>query len=300
MTKTSETIIFFGNERLVSGLKSTDAPILKGLIKAGYTVAAIVSHYSASQSRNNRELEVGSVAREHNIPLLTPTSPSDIIEDLAKYNADAGVLVAYGKIIPQRIIDIFPHGIINIHPSLLPKYRGPTPIEAAILNGDDITGVSIMQLSAEMDAGPVYAQQEVNLTGAEDKFMVYEALVNVSTNLLIRTLPSVLNGELIPKPQQHNDATFSQLLSKTSGIIDPSKPAIQLEREIRAYIGWPKSRANIFNQDVVITKAHVAPSSQTPLDILSGDGTYLVIDELVAPSGKTVNAQAFLNGYSVA
>jgi methionyl-tRNA formyltransferase len=155
MTNTSKTILFFGNERLVSGLSSTDAPILSGLIEQGYNVAAVISHHSESRSRKNRPLEVAAIAEAHGIPVLTPDRPADIYDELAFFHADAAVLSAYGRIVPQKIIDLFPLGIINIHPSLLPKYRGPTPIESAVVNGDKETGVSIMSLSAEMDAGPV-------------------------------------------------------------------------------------------------------------------------------------------------
>jgi len=129
-------VVFFGNERLVSGLQQTDAPILRGLIERGYDVVAIVSHHSETRSRKERELEVATIARDHGIPLLLPSKPAEILEQLITFNADIAVLAAYGRIIGQKVIDIFPLGIINIHPSLLPRYRGPTPIETALLNGD--------------------------------------------------------------------------------------------------------------------------------------------------------------------
>jgi methionyl-tRNA formyltransferase len=166
MTNTSKTLVFFGNERLLTGLASTDAPILSGLIDQGYNVAAVVAHYNESKSRDKRPLEVAAIAEEHDIPVLLPDGPADIYDQLAAFHADAAVLVAYGRIVPQNIIDLFPLGIINIHPSLLPKYRGSTPIESAILNGDTTTGVSIMSLSAKMDAGPVYDLVEIPLSSA--------------------------------------------------------------------------------------------------------------------------------------
>src|SRR5688500_17078175 len=216
MKNTSKTLIFFGNERLVSGLKRTNAPTLRALINAGYHIAAVVSHHTGSRSRSNRKLEVAEIAAAHNIPVLLPNRPIEIIDTLRNLNADAAVLAAYGRIIPQSIIDLFPKGIINIPPSLLPKYRGPTPIESAILNGDSETGVSIMQLTAGMDEGPVYAQSKITLSGDETKFDLFEKIAPIGADLLIRILPSILDGSLKPAPQEASAATYCNLLTKES------------------------------------------------------------------------------------
>src|SRR6266404_3328435 len=158
-------LVFFGNERLATGV-STDVPTLRALIKAGYEVAAVVSSHTDGVSRNKRGLEIVEVAHAYHIPVLLPEKLEDISQRLIKIDAPAGILVAFGQIIPQPIIDIFPKGIINIHPSLLPKYRGPTPVETVILDGVSQTGVSLMGLSAGMDAGPVYLQAALALDGA--------------------------------------------------------------------------------------------------------------------------------------
>lgn len=298
MTKTSETIIFFGNERLVSGLKKTDAPVLSGLINRGYDVKAVISHHSDSRSRNHRDLEVAEIANQHNIPVLLPSRPADIIDEIKSLNADAAVLVAYGRIIPQRVIDLFPKGIINIHPSLLPKYRGPTPIESAILSGDSETGVSIMQLTAGMDSGPVYGQIKLPLSGTETKFDIYKDLSQKGANLLFELLPSILDGSLQPTPQDNSKATYCQLLEKSDAWLTPdSLTAAAAERRIRAHLGFPKSKIKIVNHEVIITRAHVSDSQKTPLDLLCQDGAYLSIDELVAPSGRIITGQQFINGY---
>jgi len=300
MTNTSKTIVFFGNERLVSGLRSTEAPVLQSLISSGYTIAAIVSHHSDGQSRSNRTLEVAEIANEYGIPVLLPNRPSEIKDILSEYDAVAGVLVAYGRIIPQDIIDIFPKGIINIHPSLLPLYRGSTPIESAILNGDNKTGISIMQLSAGMDEGPVYSQVSVSIGPNETKFDLYTTLSILSAKLLIDTLPSILNESIEPHEQDSSKATYTKLLSKADAKLTPQAfTAQELERQVRAYLGFPKSKITILNKDIIITKAHVSQEPKTPLSILCKDGEYLEIDELIGPSGKTMSSTAFLNGYSI-
>jgi methionyl-tRNA formyltransferase len=299
MTHTSKTLIFFGNERLVSGLPSTDAPILRALVAEGYKIAAVVSHHSDSQSRNNRELEVAVVAREHNIPVLLPDNPADISEQLQAMNADAAVLVAYGRIIPQAIIDIFPNGIINIHPSLLPVYRGSTPVESAIENGDTESGVSIMKLTSTMDAGPIYAQSKIVLNGTETKFDLYSKLIPTSVALLLSTLPSIIDGSLQPQPQNESKVTYSKLLSKSDSLLDTANySAQQCERLVRAHLGFPKTKTTALGHDIIITKAHVVSEAKTALDLKCSDDMYLSIDKLVAPSGRTMNATAFLNGYT--
>jgi methionyl-tRNA formyltransferase len=298
MTNTSKTILFFGNERLVSGLSSTDAPILSDLIEQDYNVAAVISHHSESRSRKNRPLEVAAIAEAHGIPVLTPDRPADIYDELASFHADAAVLSAYGRIVPQKVIDLFPLGIINVHPSLLPKYRGPTPIESAVVNGDKETGVSIMSLSAEMDAGPVYAQKSIELAGTETKFEVYEKLSTLGAELLLGILPEILSGELEPQPQQ-GEPTYCQLLTKEDAWLDPqSLTAEQAERRVRAYLEFPKTKVKIDNKDVIVTKSHVSKMVETKLDIPCGDGQYLSIDELIGPSGRKMDAKSFLNGYA--
>lgn len=294
----NDRIVFFGNERLVSGLKRTDAPILRGLIDRGYDIAAVISHHSDSSSRNNRGLEVAEIAKEHGIPVLLPNKPSDIIDDIAALGADAAILVAYGRIIGQRVIDLFPKGIINIHPSLLPRYRGSTPIESAIVNGDDQTGVSIMRLTAGMDEGPVYAQTVVPLSGTETKFDLYDTVAAKSSELLFHILPDILNGTLAPQPQE-GTATYSQLLSKDDGRLDVSAmTATEAERRVRAYLGYPKTKLTVLGQPVIVTKAHVSHEQKTPLDLLCQDGAFLSVDELIAPSGRQMTAAAFINGYA--
>src|SRR5438128_402621 len=139
MTKTSKTIVFFGNERLATGV-TTSAPVLAALIKTGYKVAAVVTNYEVGTSRKSRDLEIAEIAKTNNIPLLIPDKLIEIKDQLSKFGASVAVLVAYGKLVPQEVIDIFPKGIVNIHPSLLPRHRGPTPIETAILEGDSKTG----------------------------------------------------------------------------------------------------------------------------------------------------------------
>jgi methionyl-tRNA formyltransferase len=305
MKKTSEPIVFFGNERLATGF-TTEAPTLTGLLQAGYTIAAVVTNYEAGKSRSIRELEVASVAKTYDIPLIINERPGDIIEQLRNYNAIAGVLVAYGQIVPQRVIDIFPRGIINIHPSLLPLHRGPTPIESSILNGESKTGVSLMQLTKAMDAGPVYAQREIALDGTETKSALTKQLLEVGSAMLLEKLPIILSGDLLPAPQNNTRATYDQLITKEDGCIIWEKPAQQLEREIRAFIEWPKSRVAFGDLQLVITKVHIIDAAGTAgtTAIINKQpvvycGKQALVIDLLKPAGKKeMTGEAFLAGYS--
>jgi len=302
-------IIFFGNERLATGV-TTSVPVLSALIEAGYNIPAVISNYTSGSSRNKRTLEIGSVAEAHNIPLLLPTRLSEIYQQIINYKAEMAVLVAYGKIIPQEVIDIFPRGIINIHPSLLPLHRGPTPIESVILAGEAETGVSLMQLAKEMDSGPLYAQSTLQLSGTETKQVLADKLLDLGSSMLITELPSILDGHMSPMPQDAQ-ATYDKQITKDMGLIDWTKPADQLEREIRAYAGWPGSRTTLAGKEVIITQARAEQITDSRLQMTepgkvviqdkqlglqTSDGI-LVIEKL-KPAGKSeMTAQAFLAGY---
>jgi len=301
MTNMSKTILFFGTDTF-------SAAALTSLIEADYTIGAVITKPDSKSGRGQRLTAplVKQIAEQHNIPVWQPTKMMDLvpqieaIRDATDTKEVTGVLSSYGRIIPQAIIDLFTPGIINIHPSLLPKYRGPSPIESAIENGDQQTGVSIMLLSAEMDAGPVYAQQTYTLDGTETQPGLYEDLASLGGRVLIETLPEILDGQLLPTPQG-DDAVYCHLLSKDDAYIDPThSTSIQAERKIRAHLQYPKSKMTLLDQPVIILKAHISSAHTSDLDIAFTDGHFLTIDELIGPSGRRMSGTAFLNGYAAA
>ncbi len=205
------------------------------------------------------------------------------------------ILASFGVIIKKDLLDLFDStgGIINIHPSLLPKYRGPSPIESAILDGEQNFGVSIMKLGAKMDAGPIYYQTEINgqdLSKAE----LYNQLATIGAEWLVNNLFSLPH----PVPQDDTQATFCQKLTKDMSRLDPSKPAAVLLNEIRALAGWPKSKYDFFGQkDCIIHAAHISKTKDSPLSIKCEDGNYLIIDRIQPPGRKVMDSTSFLNGY---
>jgi methionyl-tRNA formyltransferase len=309
MKNEKPSLVFFGNERLATGV-TTDAPTLRALIEAGYKVVAVVSHYERGLSRSARRLEIQDVAEKYGIPVLLPGRPEDILDELSSYNADIAVLAAYGKIVSEPVIDIFPKGIINIHPSLLPLHRGPTPIESVILSGEEQTGVSIMQLSKAMDAGPVFGFAPYSLDGTETKQTLATTLLELGASLLIDLLPGILDGTVVGSPQDEQKATYDSMIKKEHGIIDWTKAAEQLEREIRAFVEWPKSQTKLGSVDVVITESHATTDNRPDskpgeieivvdahmIRIECGSGS-LWIDRL-KPAGKNeMDVAGFLAGY---
>ncbi|PIZ62169.1 methionyl-tRNA formyltransferase [Candidatus Saccharibacteria bacterium CG_4_10_14_0_2_um_filter_52_9] len=301
----SNKILFFGNERLATGAR-TSAPTLQALIDAGYNVVAVVvAQAEAGKSRRERELEVASIAKAHDIPLLSPDKPAEAIDEIATFGAEIAVLIAYGNLLPEALLDVFPYGIINVHPSLLPLHRGSTPVESAILDGDVQTGVSLIQLTKLMDAGPVYGQQTVPLKGDETKPQLAQQLSLIGTKLVLEHLPGILDGSLQPVPQDDKQASYDEPIAKGDGRLDWNKPAVRLEREVRAYLDWPRSRTTIGSTDVIITKAHLAEGSGAPGSLALGDkqlGVYtaeniLMIDSLIPAGKKEMSAEAFLAGY---
>ncbi len=292
MTPTLPKIIFFGTEEHSLGT-------LKALVEHGTEIAAVITKPDAPRGRGHKLTQppVKEFATAHNIPVWQPNKLIDIVDDIRQLQPVAGVLVAYGKIIPQRVIDLFNPGIINLHPSLLPKWRGPSPIEATIANQDTETGISIMQLEAGMDSGPVYIQKTIPLSDNESKLDLYNSLFSLGNQTLINFLPDILSGKLMPTPQDDQQATYCSLLSKDMSQLNPeTMTAAEANAHVRAYLGFPRSRLQFNDNDLIITQAHASTMSEHNLSVKFKDGQFLTVDELIAPSGKTMAAKAYLNG----
>lgn len=299
MSKTTQTsgtnqpIVFFGTE-------DHSLIALKSLVDAGYDVAAVVTKPDSKKGRGKKLSApvVKLYAEQHNIPVWQPNKLKEITEDVVALGSPVGVLVSFGKIIPTSILELFTPGIINVHPSLLPLYRGPSPIESAILNRDSKTGVTIMKLEAAMDAGPIYMQVPYALDFTETKPELYDTLFTLGANLLASKLPDILSGALQPTEQNEDEATYCSLLSKELSTLDLSTVTPgQAEAHIRAYLGYPRSRISVGQYELIVTKAHGVMTKKTPLDLACSNGAFLSIDEVIAPSGKTMSANDFLRGY---
>jgi len=285
-------IIFLGNEQLAQGIKAK-TPIFDSLIEAGYEIAALI----LPNGHTRKPFAIAKVAEKHQIPVFFTKNNSEILEIIKNTKADIGVLAAFGRIIKDEVIEAFPCGILNIHPSLLPKYRGTTPIESALLNNDDETGVSLMRLAHDMDAGAILGQSHCKITPETTKQALYETLAQAGAKLLIEALPAALTGKTKETEQDHSQATFTKPLDKSMSQLDPeNKSALELSREVVAFAGFPKSKYQFLGVPCSVTESKVANSTESELDLLCKDGKYLIIKRLIPENSKEMDAKSFLNG----
>lgn len=288
-------VMFFGTEDF-------SVPTLQKLIEANYKIVAAVTKPDTLRGRGHKldQPAVKKIAAVNNIKVLQPAKVTEILPEIQKLQPEVGVLVSYGKIIPESIIEAFPKGIINIHPSLLPIYRGPSPIESAILNGDKVTGISIMSLEKAMDAGPVYLQEHIELSGIETKNELYDQFSRQGAKLLIENLPRILDGSIKSTSQDESEATYCQMITKSDGDLDPiTMTADECERRIRAFIGWPKTRINLLGKNIIVTKARVLADfsgDKWPDVILCKNNSALEITEIVSPNGKQMKTADYFRG----
>lgn len=211
------------------------------LHKNGFNIVAVVTQQDKPVGRKKTITPppMKAWATEHNIPVLQPGKlDTDFIAKLTALSPAVSVVVAYGKILPQTIIDLPEHGTLNIHYSLLPLYRGASPVEAAILNGDTQTGVSIQQMVFELDAGPIVAEQTIELSGNETSPQIKETLSEIGGELLANTLPEYLSGNVEPRPQDTSQASKCVLIKKSEGDIT-NDDDITRWRKYRAFQPWP-------------------------------------------------------------
>ncbi len=220
----------------------------------------------------------------------------DSLIDSQGFKSPLGVLIDFGIIVSEHAIASFEKRIINSHFSLLPALRGADPITFAILEGRVETGVSLMVLVEAMDKGPIIAQKVLKLDQTETNPELTEKLIQISDELLTQNLSSYVEGNIKPR-EQVGEPTYTRKLQKSDGIIDVTKPSIQLEREVRAYTGWPRSRTTVLGQDVIVTKAHVSEHEED-LSVACGDDKFLVIDRLLPAGKKEMTGAEFLRGYS--
>lgn len=287
-------VLYFGNEQLAQGIKPK-TPIFDALLNSDdFEISALI----LPTANTRRPFEIAKVAEKNQIPVYYTKNSTEITEIIDKCQPKVGVLAAFGKIIPDSIINAIPCGIINIHPSLLPKYRGTTPIETALLNNDSETGVSIMRLAKAMDAGNILAQESVAITEETTKQSLYEQLSQLGAKLLTQVLPGVVAKNAAETAQDEAGATFTSPLSKDLSLLEPAqKSALTLSREVIAYAGFPKSKITLLDTPCTVTKAHVADNPTTELDLKCSDGKYLVIDRLLPENSKEMDAKSFLNGH---
>lgn len=271
------------------GTSDFAVPAFEKLIKNGYEVSGILTGQGP----------IKTLAEEYNLKIYN-------LEDLTDLEFDMAVVAAYGKIIPEKYLRIPKHGFLNIHPSLLPKYRGPSPIQAALLNGDKETAVSIMQVDKEMDHGPVLSHKTYDIWPNTTYKKLEKELAELGADLLIETIPKYINGEIKGREQDHSQATFTKILNREDGKIDWHQSAEKIFNQIRAlnpepgtWTMWQGKILNIKEAEIEV-KESTNPGTVTKLDekiaVTTGEG-YLILKTVQLEGKKTVDVNNFLNGY---
>ena len=287
-----EKIVFFG-----TGPVSLSC--LEGVHDAFELEAIITKPDRISPSGKPHAHPVKEWGKAHGVPVHQVGSKAELVELFTQrsFGSSVGLVVDFGLIIPEPVISSFTHRIINSHFSLLPALRGADPITFSLLEGRAETGVSLMVIVPALDEGDLISQERFAIAPNTTTPVLTEQLSALSNRMLIRDLPAYVRGELKPQPQAAEGVSYTRKLTKSDGILDLSNSAVQLEREVRAYLGWPGSRTTLFDIDVIITSCHLATDREEGLSLTAGDGKKLIIDRLKPAGKREMSGLEFMRGY---
>ena len=284
-------------------------PSLRALASA-YEVVGVVTQPDRASGRG-RELKsppVKLLAQELGIPAIQPEKlrTPEAMERLRAWNPDLIVVAAFGQILRKDVLDLPQYGCVNVHASLLPRWRGAAPINAAILHGDEEAGITIMKMDVGLDTGPVLAQRAIRLTRDDTAGSITGTLSHLGADLLIETLPDYLSGKIQPVPQPEEGSTYAPMLKKEEGRLDFTRPAEELERRVRAFNPWPGAFMDFDGALLKVHRAHAATEGESAEigqrlvyrdqpAVCTGDGL-LILDEVQPAGKKPMNGKSFLAG----
>lgn len=296
------------------GTAAFAVPSLEALVRKGYDVVAVVSQPARPAGRGRRLTPppVMEAAERLGLPVLTPEKlrAAESVAELAGLQPDLIVVAAYAQILPRSVLALPPRGCLNVHGSLLPRWRGASPIQAAILAGDEFTGVTLMVMDPGMDTGPILAQSMTRIEDRDTTPDLEERLSRMGAGLLVSVLPEYLEGSLPPVPQDDSLATYAPILKKEDGLVDWSLPAVKIWRASRAYKPWPgaysywkgrmlrilscwpEEAASV--SEVVGTVVPLGPGKE--VGVATGQGV-LRLEEVALEGGRPMGVQEFLLGH---
>jgi len=308
-------IIFMGTAEL------SCASLEKLAADKNFSVLAVVTQPEKPKGRELRltPSPVKVLAEKLKLPVLQPLKARDekFIGELRGLQPDLMVVVAYGQILPQSILDLPPHGCLNVHTSLLPKYRGAAPIQWAIADGEPETGVTIMQMDAGLDTGAILSTRRTPILPTDDSQILRDRLAQLGAELLAATIPDYVAGKILPQPQPAEGSTYAAKIKKEDGKIDWSRPAVQIWNRLRAFTPWPGAftflngkmlkiwkgsvAKEVWNEENMFLKAGMKPGTVLSADksgiiVLCGKD-FLHIAELQREGGKRLAAEQFLTGF---
>ena len=287
---------------------------LEALVEAGHEVCLVVTQPDKPKGRG-KEMQytpVKEAALKHGIEVYQPRRirEAECVEKLRQYNADIMVVIAFGQIIPKEILEMVPYGCVNVHASLLPKYRGAAPIQWSIIDGEAVTGVTTMQMDEGLDTGDMLLKTEVPITAEETGESLHDKLAKAGAALCVETLAKLQEGSIVPKKQGESPTAYAKMLDKKLGNIDWTKSAVEIERLVRglnswpsAYTYWNKKVVKIWKASVTDEKSNEQAGTVVKVEkdgfyVQTGNGLLKVL-ELQIPGKKRMDAGAFLRGYTI-
>jgi methionyl-tRNA formyltransferase len=297
-------IIFFGTSNIA-------LPVLEAL-KNKHEILAIVTTPDAKEGRDQelQESPVSALAADLKLTTFKPESlknNQEFFDQLKQLNADIFVVVSFGKILPSEIINLPKYKAVNVHPSALPKYRGPSPIRTALLNGDEFTGVTLMLMDEKLDSGPMLAQEIVKIDDSDNNFTLEAKLAKTAANMINPVLADYISGKITPLPQDEAKVSFTSMIEKQDGKINWQKTAQEIYNQFRAFYPWPGIWTVWKDKNLKITECStIGYQSQqqfkpgTVLDngvVACGSQTFLQIARLQISGKNETGILDFLNGY---
>ncbi|MCK4744869.1 methionyl-tRNA formyltransferase [Candidatus Parcubacteria bacterium] len=299
-------IIFIGSSEFA-------VPILRELLNRDLRIEAVITQPDRPVGRKKilTATPIKKLAQERRLTVLQPLKIARIKNKIKKLSPDLIITASYGQIIPQEILDIPKHKCLNVHPSLLPKYRGSSPIQSAILNGDKQTGVSIMIMDAKMDHGDIIAKKRLKIID-QNYARLHDELFELGADLLVKILPNYLAGNIKAKPQNHKKAVFTKILRRADGQIDWRKKAIEIERQVRAFYPWPGSwsflsgnkKLKIIQVSLLKTAGanknagEIFLTEDKKMGVFCGYGS-LILEKVQLEGKKEMNGEEFIRGNKI-
>ena len=298
---------------IFAGTPGFASAALDALVAAGHVVVLVLTQPDRPSGRGLRQppSAVKAAAQRHRIAVLQPTTlkEGETLDRIRDAEADVLVVAAYGLILPQAVLDLPRHGALNIHASLLPRWRGAAPIQRALLAGDSRSGVCIMQMDAGLDTGPVLLTEAVDIAPDETGGTLHDKLALLGARLIVTALDGLSRGTVRATPQSPDGATYARKIDKAEARIDWTRAAIEIERQVRAFNPIPGALARLRGDDIKVWRAKIAPAgSATPgailrvgaegIDVACGTGALRLV-ELQRAGGKRLAADVFLRGNPV-
>ena len=300
-------MIIMNNRVVFMGSPDFALPTLRSLHQS-FNVVGVVTQPDrpAGRGRSMQPPDVKVLAQKMGLPIIQPATLKDpaAIHQLKDWSPDVIVVAAFGQIFREDVLMLPPFGCVNVHASLLPRWRGAAPVQAALLN-DDVTGVTIMKMDQGLDTGPILSQDRIIITEDMTADVLFTHLAQMGADLLVKTLPDYLAGRIKPQPQKDEDATYAPRLKKEDGQIDFNQPARALARQVRAYRPWPGVFTFFEGERLKIYRAYadekiqIAPGNREIVDGKPALGTakgLLVLEEVQLAGKSRVSGKDFLHG----